>query len=411
MPTTERRMLKARSAHDGVKQASHLRALNLERVLAVVMERPSTFTRIELINETGLSAPTIGQLSSELIRQGLVRDMGTGPSRGGRRPFFMEFNARHGYVAAIHLAPSETRLAVADLRGDILLRRTIETPRGQTPDALLAHIATEMRRVLKDANVPIARLLAVGAGAPGAVDRERGIVLALAPNLRGWSNVPMGAVLRRALSAPVVVDNDMNLAIAAEHWRGAAREHETCAFITVGTGIGAGILVNGELLHGRHFLAGEIALMCMGPQYVETDFGARGCLETLTGLKALAARWPHQNSLDEPSWVRALFDAAHNGDRRAALAVEEAATLIGIATANLSIVLDPSLIIIGGVLGELAEFRDEVRRVVARIVPTPSPIVESVLADDATLWGGVLVAVNEARERLRHGFRKPARPA
>jgi glucokinase len=411
MPTTDRRALKTRAAHDGVKQASHLRALNLERVLAVVMERPSTFTRTELIHETGLSAPTIGQLSSELIRLGIVRDMGTGPSRGGRRPFFMEFNSRHGYVAAIHLSPTNTRLAVGDLRGDILLQRTIETPRGQAPEALLAHIGAEMRRVLKEADVPLARLLAVGAGAPGAVDRERGVVLALVPNLRGWTNVPMGALLRRALDAPVVVDNDMNLAVAAEHWRGAARQHETCAFITVGTGIGAGILVNGDLLHGRHFLAGEIALMCMGPQYVETDFGARGCLETLAGLKALAARWPHPNELNEEGWVRALFDAAHNGDRRAALAVEEAATLVGIATANLSIVLDPSLIVMGGALGEVSEFLSEVRRVVARIVPTPSPIVESVLGHDATLWGGVLVAVNEARDRLRHGFRKATRTA
>jgi len=138
--------------------------------------------------------------------------------------------------------------------------------------------------LLREVDVPPSNLLAVGAGAPGAVDRTRGVVMALAPNLKGWSNVPMGAILRRTLDAPVIVDNDMNFAVLGEHWRGAARDHETCVFISVGTGIGAGILVNGELLHGHNFLAGEIALMCMGPQYVETDFGARGCLETLAGL-------------------------------------------------------------------------------------------------------------------------------
>jgi len=412
MAPLARRPLKPRAAHDGVRQASHLRALNLERVLGVVMDRPAPFTRTELIRATGLSAPTIGQLTGQLIRLGLIRDMGTGPSRGGRRPSFMDFNARHGVVAGLHLGSSRTRLAVADLRGDTLLHRTIETPPGRAPEALLASVATELRKLLREVDVPPSNLLAVGAGAPGAVDRTRGVVMALAPNLKGWSNVPMGAILRRTLDAPVIVDNDMNFAVLGEHWRGAARDHETCVFISVGTGIGAGILVNGELLHGHNFLAGEIALMCMGPQYVETDFGARGCLETLAGLRALAARWPHSADQDDESWIRALFEAWQNGDRRAARAVEETATLIGIAIANLSVVLDPSLIVVGGALAAQAPaFVGEVRRVVARIVPTPSPMVESVLGEDASLWGSVLVAMSDARDQLRRRLRRPARAA
>ena len=393
-------------AEDGARHAAHLRGLNLDRVLAFAMDRTGPFTRAEVIEATGLSAPTVGTLCTHLIRSGAVRDLGAGPSRGGRRPSFMEFNARHGVVAGIDIGPTRTRLAVADLRGERVAHRVVATPTDRGPAALLSRLAGEVRAMLKEAHVRRGGLLAVVAGAPGAVDREQGIVLALSPNLKGWSQVPMARILKRALGVPVVVENDVNLAILGEHWRGVARGHDTCAFITVGTGIGAGIMVNGELHHGLHFLAGEIALMCMGPQFVDTDFGARGCLETLAGLKAIGARWSPRDRVKRDGWVRALFDASRAGDRAARKITADTARLIGIATANLSIVLDPSLIVLGGALiAQAPELVDDVRQIVARIVPTPSRIVVTALDKDAPLWGSLLVATMEARQRLRQQIR------
>lgn len=393
---------------EGARHAAHLRGFNLERVLEVAMQRPGSFTRAEIVQATGLSVPTVGSLTSHLIRRGIVRDLGTGPSSGGRRPSFMEFNSRHGFVAGIDVGPTRTRLAVADLRGEALGHRVIATPTLNGPSAMLASIASEVRELMRESHVPLGRLLAVAAGAPGAVDSNRGMVIALAPNLEGWSQVPMAATLKKALGAPVVVENDVNLAILGERWRGAAQGHETCAFITVGTGIGAGIVVKGELHHGHHFLAGEIALMCMGPQFVDTDFGSRGCFETLAGLKAVAARWSRHATVNGDSWVRALFDAAHSGDAHARQIVDDTSRLIAIATANLDVVLDPSLIILGGALiAQAPEIIEEVRRIVSRIVPTPSAIVAPALAEEAPLWGSLLLATTEARERLRQQLCHP----
>jgi len=406
-------MPKSRSARikprPGAAVGTLLRGLNLESVLAIAMDRDGPFTRTEVIEATGLSAPTVGSLVSHLIRSGLLKDLGAGPSSGGRRPSCMEFNARHGFVAGIDLGPTKTRLAVADLQGERLAYRVVPTPPGLEPGELLSRVAIELQVLLREANVPQGRLLAVGAGAPGAVDRDRGVV-SLAPNLKGWSEVPMGARLRRALGAPVVVENDVNLAVLGEHWRGAARGHGTCAFITLGTGIGAGIVVDHALHRGHHFLAGEIALMCMGPQFVEGDFGSRGCLETLAGLKTLAARWPHVAQRDPDQWVAELFEAAKQGDPQARKAVDEAATLIGIAAANLILVLDPSLVVLGGALVNQGEpLVREVRRIVARVVPGPSEVVVSTLGKEAPLWGCLLVAMNQAREELREGLRVAAR--
>jgi glucokinase len=153
-------------------------------------------------------------------------------------------------------------------------------------------------------------------------------------------------------------------------------------------------------------MAGEIALMCMGPQYIDTEFGVRGCLETLAGLKAIAARWSDRAGAQPNGWVRELFDAARSGDERARTIVDETATLIGIAAANLSVVLDPSLIVLGGALfAQAPELVDDVRRVVARIVPAPTAIVLSKLDKEAPLWGSLLVATMEARRRLRQQLR------
>ena len=270
------------STEDGAREAAHLRALNLERVLAVAMDRRGPFTRAQLIEATGLSAPTVGSLASQLIRSGLVADLGTGPSRGGRRPSVMEFNPRYGFVAGIDIGPTRTRLAVADLRGEMLAHRIVPTPslrkRRQHRDAA--------RGGAEDAaegdDVPAGHLLAVAAGAPGPVDIDRGIVT-VAPNLKGWIDVPIRDILHGALGVPVLVENDVNLALLGEHWRGAARGHDTCAFIFVGTGIGAAVLIDGTVHRGHHFMAGEIAVMCMGPQYRRSR---------LTERAAASRRWP-----------------------------------------------------------------------------------------------------------------------
>src|SRR5688572_16200390 len=253
------------------------------------MDHPATFTRAELIEATGLSAPTVGSLVGDLIRSGVVRDLGAGPSRGGRRPSFMEFNARHGCIGGIDLGPTRTRLAPADLRGEPLAHDVIATPSRLAPESLLKHLADALRSLMREANLAPDRLIAVGAGAPGAVEFDQGIVTE-APNLRSWSRVPMRAILERALRVPTIVENDVNLAILGERWRGAAKGHHTCVYITVGTGIGAGIIVDDVLHRGHHFMAGEIAFMCMGAQYINS--GVPRCLESLASLKALAERAP-----------------------------------------------------------------------------------------------------------------------
>jgi glucokinase len=403
-------LLKHTAVTEGAKDAAHVRRLNLERVLAAAIDRDSEFTRAELIKTTGLSAPTVGSLSSALIRLGLLNDLGAGPSRGGRRPARMQFNARYGFVAGIDIGPTRTRLGLADLRGQLLARRIVPTAPGADPATLFGHLGDDIRSLIREADLISTRLLAVAAGVPGVIDPQSGTLVGLTPNLKNWARAPVGEILEHQLGVPAVVENDVNLAILGEHWKGAARGHDTCVFLTFGTGIGAGIMINGQLYHGHHFLAGEIGLMCMGPQYVETDFGSRGCLETLSGLGALKAKW-NQGAADSPDWVSDLFQAAANGDELARSTVTEAGTVLGIAAANVCSVLDPSLVVLGGALvAQGAPLVTDVRRIIGKFIPTPPPVVVSDLEKDAPLWGSLLLATSTAREQVRQqlGHRRPA---
>jgi transcriptional regulator of PTS gene len=154
-------------------------------------------------------------------------------------------------------------------------------------------------------------------------------------------------------------------------------------------------------------MAGEIAFMCMGAEYV--DGGVARCLESLASLKALAAQVPTSSRRDPADAVADMLEAAGNGDRAARKAVEEAAVLIGMAVANLAVVVDPSLIVLAGAMMTQSELLvREVRRVVSRVVPATPEIVVSALGKEAPLWGCLLVAGEEARVRLRLQLRQLA---
>jgi predicted NBD/HSP70 family sugar kinase len=163
------------------------------------------------------------------------------------------------------------------------------------------------------------------------------------------------------------------------------------------------------VLHrGHHFMAGEIAFMCMGPQWVESL--PHRCLESLASLRALAAHAPQAAHEDSARWVGELFAGGNGSTASARQAVQEAAVLIGIAVANLSVVIDPSLVVVAGALvAEGEPVVAEVQRIVGRVVPAPPQIVVSALGKEAPLWGCVLMAATEARHQVRLRLRRSAR--
>jgi predicted NBD/HSP70 family sugar kinase len=386
------------------RAASHpieVRQANLVHVAAAAQKRSEPFTRADLVADTGLSLPTVSNLVAELLSRGLLLDAGARQVAVGRSPSLLEFNARYGFLIGIDIGPTNTRLAITDLLQNRIGQAALPTPKNDDPARTLGQLAQKAYDLLAENDLAANRILAIGVGVPGTVDEKSGVVR-LAPNLPGWRDVPAREHLESVFPAPVVVSNDVYLALIAEHVRGAARGHERCALISVGTGIGAAVLVHGHIERGDHFMSGQIGFMCMGAEHVNGDFGDHGCLETLAGIGALRRKVPGLAHDDPAAWLSAIVEAAERGEPDARKAVLETTRLVGMAAANLAAVVDPSVIVLGGALfGKAPRLVANVEAVVQRIWRAPVSVVATELDNEAPLWGAVLAANRAARIRLR----------
>jgi glucokinase len=298
-------------------------------------------------------------------------------------------------VAAIDLGGSHFSSVLADERGRFVARATSAIRGDEGPEPILAMIADAVEALLKQQGRPREDLRAVALAVPGLVDPETGSVGAAA-NLAGWIDVPVAEMLRQRLPVPVRVENDVNLAALGEMWRGAGQGRRHLLFVAPGTGIGAGVIIDGKLHRGVHNFAGEIGYSCPSPEELEADYGLLGRLEALASGPGLLrrARQKLGERLPADATARDVFEMARAGDAEAIALCDETATLIGIAVGNAVTVLDPEIVVFGGGLSREGEaLLSRVREVVYRIVPVRPEIVVSALGEDAQLYGAVLMAL------------------
>lgn len=226
------------------------------------------------------------------------------------------------------------RVALARSDGQILSMAKAATMRLPSPDLVVEWITSEIDRMRQKE-----RVISAAIGAPGPIDAE-GKVLVNPPNLPGWHNVPLAAMLSEQLDCPVLLENDANLAGLGEFHHGAGRGSQTMVYVTWSTGVGAGIVVDGRLLRGAHGTAGEVGHMIVDPDGPLDSCGQRGCVEAFAGGHMIEAHTGRP--------AAEVFAAAESGDREAILVVRRASTYMGVAMVNLTNLFDPSVIVIGG---------------------------------------------------------------
>lgn len=237
-------------------------------------------------------------------------------------------------IAGIDLGGTQVRVAVARSDGRIIATMRNRTSALRTPRRVVEWATDQILRLSEGAPVR-----SVGVGAPGPTDPVRG-VLVNPPNLEGWKNVPLAAMLREIIDCPVHVENDANLAGLGEFHQGAGRGSRTMVYITWSTGVGAGVIIDGRLFSGAHGAAGELGHMILDPNGPLDGCGQRGCVEAFCGGNALA----RQTGIP----AEELFDRAAEGDSRAASEVRDAATHMGYALINVANLFDPEVIVMGG---------------------------------------------------------------
>lgn len=237
-------------------------------------------------------------------------------------------------LAGIDLGGTQVRVALARSDGKLVASVKTKTPLLGTPQAVVDWAAAEIER-----HRGREKLRAITIAAPGPIDVERG-VLVNPPNLHGWRNVPLAAMLRRATGAKAFVANDADMAGLGEFHRGAGRGTRNMVYITWSTGVGGGLIIDGKLHRGAHGTAGEIGHMIIDPNGPLDQCGQRGCLEAFIGGANLARETGHT--------AAELFAAAGRGDAHARRIVEGAARYMGIALISLTNAIDPEMFVIGG---------------------------------------------------------------
>lgn len=342
---------------------SDIKSHNLRAVLLALLQQ-KTISRVRLARLTGLSNTTITHLVNELLAEGIVEEIGAEESSTaptvGRPPMALRLIPTARYAVGIHFGVGSVRVAVTDLLAQPLLTLSLEHPLERPAGEVLEDTLALVRSAIAESGIPPAALVGVGVGASGLVDLERGVNL-LAPNL-GWRDVPLRDWFADALGVPVWVDNNVRAMALAESMFGQ-EDHRTeaLAFVYARIGVGAGLVVNGKLYHGSVAGAGEIGhTTLLGVGGEPCRCGNVGCLETLFSepvivrcAQALAEQAPDDllaTTLREGQGplIERVFAAAEQGDSATRAMLAERAHYMGIALANLVNVLNPDLIVLGG---------------------------------------------------------------
>jgi predicted NBD/HSP70 family sugar kinase len=382
-----------------------LRAHNTALLLRSAWRAQRT-SRAELARMTGLSRATVSDIVAGFLDAGLLGETEEASPRtasGGRPPTILRFNDDGRHILGVELGATHIAAVRVDLRGRVCARAAVDVDvAGDPPGTLDALVAVALR--LRDAApVPV---IGVGLALPPPL--RAGGAAQLSPRLfPRWSGIAVAAPLGAALGVPVVADNDANLGALAEHWWGAGRGVADLAYIKVATGVGAGILIGGEIHRGAAGIAGEIGHTSIDPSGALCRCGLTGCLEAFVGTSYLLAR----AELADGGWggeartVTGLIGAARTGHPAAARLVADAGRQLGIAVANLVNLVNPARVILGGRLTDAGHILlgPLVESLRARALWTSFEDVEVTvgeLGDDA-------IAVGAATAILRRALHEP----
>jgi glucokinase len=309
-------------------------------------------------------------------------------------------------VVGVDIGGTSLRLALAGMDGRILFKWKAPTTGIRDPHVVVGIIHEGVADLLRQSGLPRGELRAIAVGAPGVTDVESGVVIATS-YLMGWRNVPLRDLLEARLGIPAAIDNDVNLAALAESQMGAAQGTRDFVFIAVGTGIGAGIVLNGRLFHGMAWFAGEIGYMLVpGTTVKPLERGEPGALEAIVGGEGIKAHWQSLWSeeltpLPRELMATQIFDHALAGDALAQTVLDRSAQTLSYAIYNLSVVLNCPLFVLGGRIGLHPALSQATEELLAQRDKRVQPkLVRSALGPDAQLAGAICLALETAESRV-----------
>ncbi|MDM5340743.1 ROK family transcriptional regulator [Fictibacillus enclensis] len=387
-----------------------MKSLNRSIILnRIRLEGP--ISRAQIAKDTKLTPPTVSSIVKELIDSGLIKESIQGESQGGRKPTMLVINEKSFYVIGLDAGPKDIKTILTDLNGGVhhFSEKALSLP--VTADELLKMMKSEIQGLLDQYKEEEDKIIGIGVAMHGVVDVDRGISL-YAPNLH-LRNIPIKEELETTFNLPVKVENDAKAIALGEVWFGSGSGAASVVAVNVGSGIGAGIVINGQLFHGEHFIAGEIGHMTIDIGGKQCSCGNYGCLQTLAAGPAIAEKAKKEVAIGKESRLtelsggnlenisgRLIHKAAMEGDQLSRDILHSAGIYLGIGLINLIHLLNPERIIIGGGVANAGEILlDAVKETIAKMALTErakqTDIRLSGLGNKATAIGAVSLLLSE----------------
>lgn len=395
--------------------ATNSRNLNKHVLLDLVRFARGGISRAELARQMDLSRAAITGIVNDMLALHIVREASTLTAGAGRRPIMLEIDPARGYVLGVDLAATHLELVLADFAGRIITDRRILLDIRSGPQACLATVENEVEALLRSAGITMHDICSAGIGVPGPVIISTGSVRN-PPLMPGWDNFPIRRYFEDRWLLPVSLNNDAELGVLGEWAYGAARGENHVAYIKVGTGIGAGLMLDGRIYRGVNGTSGEIGHITIHEQGAACACGNFGCLEAVAGGRALA-----QQAIDivaskrstllaeytpiEQITAREIAQAAMRGDFAAQQIIADAGAYLGIAVASLVNLINPGMVVIGGGLAQMGDLllepvRHAVQRRSLSAAAETVRIVTAVLGQRSTSMGAVSQALDLALHQM-----------
>lgn len=372
--------------------AAEMRGINRSAVLETI-RRDGPIARTQIAELLQVSLPTVMRIVDELVAGDLVRPTGAREWSGGRKRPLLEFNSHGHLVLGVDMNESRVYGAVADLAGEILAE--VHLAHNARGVACYDPLTTAVDELLEKAHATGIPVRGIGVGVPGITYYEEGIVQ-WAPGLE-WRDFPLAEKLAGRYSLPVILDNDVNLAALGEMWFGVGQHCRNLALMIVGSGIGAGIIIDGAVYRGSHLTAGEIGFLLPDRSHLGVRRQGFGALESLASGTSIAerARRALQGTLPPDQFqsltAETLFDAFRSGEAWAKPFVEETIDLLAQAVAALAVCIDPEIIILSGGLAHSADLLiAPILQRIEGVIPIQPHLVASTLGYRAAVLGTIM---------------------
>ncbi|MFS0638774.1 ROK family protein [Mesobacillus foraminis] len=308
-------------------------------------------SRADAAQKLGLNKGTVSSLVSELIDEKLIFESGPGESSGGRRPVMLLFNQNAGYSIGVDLGVNYIYGVLTDLLGNIILEKNTENPGLSYKDAL-REVTSLIQELIDSAPSSPYGIIGIGVGAPGIVNKEGDVLLA--PNL-GWRNVSLKRDLEHAFNLPVIVENEANAGAYGEKKFGVGKDYDNLIYISAGIGIGAGIIINGELYKGINGYSGEVGHMSIDFNGPKCSCGNNGCWELYASEQSLISK-AGSFGLENEMTLEKIINLAASEDEDALSMLKETGRHLGLGIINIINAFNPKQIIIGNRLAAAKEW-------------------------------------------------------